>query len=173
MTLHDKRNDDSHDYLDYYQPPGETPLGLLRIRASDAGLTEIAFVDTRDETPRPHPHTQRCREQLAEYFAGRRHGFDLPLAPQGTPFQQNVWAQLRGIPFGETCSYAEIAERIGQLKAMRAVGAANGRNPLSIVVPCHRVIGRNGQLTGYAGGLDRKRWLLLHEQAHLDYALSS
>ncbi|GGX88685.1 methylated-DNA--protein-cysteine methyltransferase [Litchfieldella qijiaojingensis] len=168
----------SHDttsapYLDYYQPPGETPLGLLRIRASEEGLTEVTFVETRDEPPRPHPHTQRCCEQLAEYFEGQRQDFDLPLAPQGTPFQQNVWAQLTKIPFGETCSYAEIAERIGQLTAMRAVGAANGRNPLAIVVPCHRVIGRNGQLTGYAGGLERKRWLLLHEQEHLPYSLNS
>ncbi|EPC02123.1 hypothetical protein L861_05030 [Litchfieldella anticariensis FP35 = DSM 16096] len=164
---------DQQRYLDYYQPPGDTPLGVLRIRASDAGLTEVAFVEAQDEVPQPNQHTQHCREQLAEYFEGRRHDFDLSLAPQGTPFQQNVWAQLSKIPFGKTCSYAEIAERIGQLKAMRAVGAANGRNPLAIVVPCHRVIGRNGQLTGYAGGLERKRWLLLHEQTHLPYSLDS
>jgi len=115
---------------------------------------EIAWGDGRDS---------RARQQLAEYFAGKRRDFDLTLAPRGTEFQQEVWAALRTIPFGATCCYADIAERIGRPSAMRAVGAANGKNPIAIVVPCHRVIGRDGSLTGYGGGLDRKRWLLEHE----------
>lgn len=162
-------------YIGYYHPPAESPLGVILIRASDTGLSEIAFIDPQvdpqdkaaDEAPRPHPHVQRCQEQLAEYFSGRRYAFDLSLDPKGTPFQRRVWEQLRGIPFGETRSYADIAARIGNLKAQRAVGAANGRNPLSIVVPCHRVIGSNGRLTGYAGGLPRKQWLLEHERQDL------
>ncbi len=98
--------------------------------------------------------------QLAEYFAGRRTGFDLPLAMAGTAFQRRVWAALREIPYGETVSYGELARQIGQASASRAVGLANGRNPVSIVVPCHRVVGTDGSLTGYGGGLDRKRFLL-------------
>ena len=108
-----------------------------------------------------------ARRQLTEYFAGDRHEFDLELAPGGTPFQQAVWRALRTIPFGATCSYSDIARRIGRPTAVRAVGAANGRNPIAIVVPCHRVIGRSGALTGYAGGLDRKRRLLEHEGVRL------
>ncbi|HTM53326.1 MAG TPA: methylated-DNA--[protein]-cysteine S-methyltransferase [Pirellulales bacterium] len=100
------------------------------------------------------------REQLAEYFAGQRQRFDVPLKLAGTPFQQRVWQELLRIPFGTTISYAQLAERVGQPTASRAVGHANGRNPISIIVPCHRVIGANGKLTGYAGGLDKKQWLL-------------
>ncbi len=100
------------------------------------------------------------REQLAEYFTGERVEFDLPLAPLGTPFQERVWGALTEIPYGRTASYREIAERIGRPSASRAVGAANGRNPISIIVPCHRVIGAGGELTGYAGGVERKRFLL-------------
>lgn len=100
------------------------------------------------------------REQLEEYFAGERQRFDVPVRLQGTPFQQSVWAQLAKIPFGQTINYAELARRVGQPTATRAVGNANGRNPISIIVPCHRVIGSNGKLTGYAGGQDKKQWLL-------------
>ncbi len=102
--------------------------------------------------------------QLDDYFAGTLTEFDVPLAPRGTPFQQMVWSELCQIPFGETTSYSEIARRVGNPAAMRAVGNANSRNPISIIVPCHRVIGRSGALVGYAGGLDRKSWLLEHEQ---------
>jgi methylated-DNA-[protein]-cysteine S-methyltransferase len=102
--------------------------------------------------------------QLAEYFRGERRVFDVPLAPRGTEFQQRVWQALREIPFGETRSYGQVAERIGQPTAVRAVGAANGRNPLSIVAPCHRVIGANGDLTGFAGGIETKRFLLALEK---------
>jgi methylated-DNA-[protein]-cysteine S-methyltransferase len=106
-----------------------------------------------------------ARAQLDAYFAGEITSFDLPLSPRGTPFQQRVWAALRDIPFGETTSYGELARRIGDPKAVRAVGAANGRNPLPLVVPCHRVIGADGSLVGFGGGMDRKRWLLQHEGA--------
>jgi methylated-DNA-[protein]-cysteine S-methyltransferase len=102
-------------------------------------------------------------EQLEAYFAGERRTFDLPLAPTGTPFQRQVWEELARIPYGETVSYAELAARAGRPGAARAAGAANGRNPISIVLPCHRVVGSSGALTGYAGGMERKRWLLAHE----------
>ena len=105
------------------------------------------------------------REQLDEYFSGRRQSFELPLAPLGTAFQREVWDALRAIPSGETTTYAAIARSIGRPRAVRAVGAANGRNPLSIVVPCHRVIGKNGDLVGYGGGVEKKIWLLQHEGA--------
>src|SRR5262249_27166893 len=104
------------------------------------------------------------REQLAEYFAGERQKFDVPLKLAGTPFQQQVWRELMRIPFGTTITYAQLAQRIGKPAASRAVGHANGRNPVSIIVPCHRVIGANGKLTGYGGGLDRKDWLLAWER---------
>lgn len=105
--------------------------------------------------------------QLGEYFAGHRVDFDLPLVPAGTPFQQKVWMALRDIPYGRTMSYGEIALELGQPTASRAVGLANGRNPLAVIVPCHRVIGSNGSLTGFGGGLERKRWLLDHERTVL------
>jgi methylated-DNA-[protein]-cysteine S-methyltransferase len=104
-----------------------------------------------------------ARTQLDEYFAGARLEFDLPLDAQGTPFQRRVWTALAEIPFGQTISYAELARRVGDVKAVRAVGAANGRNPIPIIVPCHRVIGANGSLVGFGGGLERKQWLLEHE----------
>lgn len=104
-----------------------------------------------------------ARRQLAAYFAGELKHFDLPLAPNGTDFQRRVWSALRKIPFGTAISYLDLARRVGNAAAVRAVGAANGRNPIPIIVPCHRVIGSNGSLTGFGGGLDRKRWLLQHE----------
>ncbi len=155
-----------------------TPLGAVFVGGSDAGLHRVDFMsrahgvrwfmdrlvgDTHAE-PRHDPDAAGdAVSQLAAYFGGTRLGFDLPLAPRGTEFQRKVWAALRRIPPGETLSYGEIAAAVGRPTASRAVGAANGRNPLAIVVPCHRVVGANGQLTGYAGGLDRKRWLLQHE----------
>lgn len=138
--------------IDYVVTPvPASPLGTIRIRASARGIREIAFVEAPDETPHPSTLTDACRAQLNAYLQGERREFDLPLDPVGTPFQRRVWAALEEIPHGQTRSYADIARHIGNLKAMRAVGAANGRNPIAIVVPCHRVIGRNGQLTGYAG----------------------
>ncbi|RAR62778.1 methylated-DNA-[protein]-cysteine S-methyltransferase [Onishia taeanensis] len=160
------------DALDYFRPPKDKTLGLIRLSASDAGLTEIAFVMEDDEPARPNAHTEQARKQLAEYFAGSRRTFELPLAPKGTDFQRRVWQALARIPYGETRCYAEIAEQLGCKGGQRAVGAANGRNPLAIVVPCHRVIGSNGRLTGYAGGIGRKQWLLAHESGEVAFALN-
>ena len=148
-----------------------TPLGPLRLMATDQGLRGIYFEDHKGapEAPFPnapeHPVLRQAVLQLEEYFTGRRQQFELPLDAVGTAFQQRVWNQLRDIPFGVTATYGELAQRLEVPKASRAVGAANGRNPLSIVVPCHRVVGRNGKLTGYAGGLSAKEWLLQHERA--------
>lgn len=144
-----------------------SPLGPLTLVATDAALVSVEF-DGRGPlsgaVPRRTPLLAQACAELAAYFGGRLQVFDLPLAPAGTGFQQEVWAALRSIPCGEVRSYAEIARQIGRPAAVRAVGAANGRNPISIVVPCHRVVGSDGSLTGYGGGLDRKRWLLAHER---------
>ena len=127
-----------------------------------------------DEPPkadeRTTPVLKLARTQLEEYFAGKRRTFDVPLAPRGTGFQQIVWRALLAIGYGETWSYGQLARAIGRPAASRAVGAANGRNPLAIIVPCHRVIGANGTLTGYGGGLPAKKWLLQHEQKHGGHA---
>lgn len=145
-----------------------SPVGALTLVASDAGLTAILWENDRpgrvrlgdlEEAP-DHPVLVEAERQLAAYFAGTRVGFDLPLDFRGTDFQKSVWQALLTIPFGETRSYAEIARQIGRPSATRAVGAANGRNPISIVAPCHRVIGTNGALTGFAGGLAAKEMLL-------------
>jgi methylated-DNA-[protein]-cysteine S-methyltransferase len=169
-----------------------TPLGALEIHAcadgivavrfpdvqSDRSLAGVRHQDIRTELPpaaefqllsiqAQEPVAQLLQQaagQLAQYFGGKRQTFDLPLAASGTVFQQQVWQQLIRIPFGQTQSYGELAQHLGNKNAMRAVGAANGRNPIAIIVPCHRVIGADGKLTGYAGGLDRKVWLLQHEQ---------
>lgn len=159
-------------YLDYYRPPGSDALGLVRIQASASDITGIAFVASTDAPARPNALTERAREQLADYFGGARRDFDLPLSATGTDFQQRVWAALATIPFGETRNYAEIAEQLRCKGGQRAVGAANARNPLAIVVPCHRVIGSDGRLTGYAGGLGRKQWLLAHEAGEIPLMLS-
>ena len=138
-----------------------SPIGLLTLHAAKGSLTGVWMEDEdlpehRDDTP---PLAQaRC--QLEAYFAGELREFDLPLAPQGTSFQLRVWEELRAIPYGETISYGELARRVGDPGAARAAGLANGRNPLPVLVPCHRVIGADGSLTGFGGGLDRKRALL-------------
>lgn len=150
----------------------DSPVGHLLLAASDDGLRAIVFHASRHEAARVrawreggHPLLDETRRQLDEYFEGRRTAFDLPLAPEGTPFQRRVWHTLATIPYGQTVSYAELAGRIGQPGASRAVGAANGRNPLPIVLPCHRVIGADGSLTGFGGGLPVKRFLLELEGA--------
>jgi methylated-DNA-[protein]-cysteine S-methyltransferase len=146
-----------------------SPVGSLRLQADDGGLTGIWFVGNGEPERGDldsDPVLRATAEQLAEYFAGRRTGFELPLAATGTPFQRAVWDALREIPYGRTWSYADVALHIGNPRAVRAVGAANGRNPLPIVVPCHRVVGANGTLTGYGGGLENKRILLDLESAH-------
>lgn len=151
----------------------DSPVGELKLVASDKGLAAILWenddpdrvrLGTPVETP-DHPVLVAAATQLAEYFAGKRTSFDLPLDFQGTDFQKRVWQELLAIPFGETRSYADVARAIGRPTAYRAVGAANGRNPISIVAPCHRVVGTDGALTGFAGGLKAKELLLGLERA--------
>lgn len=152
----------------------ETPLGTLWAYVSDSGVRAILFAESDlprngvhgDVVERPR-HRTLCAvsQQITQYFSGTRVDFDLPLDPVGTEFQRAAWMALRQIPFGETVSYGDQALAIGRPLATRAIGAANGRNPLTIVVPCHRVIGKAGGLTGFSAGLDRKRWLLAHEGA--------
>lgn len=150
----------NYQYLD-------TPIGRLRLVSSDAHLTAIEFEgrhrNTNNDSESSDAVLERAIDQLRQYFAGCREQFDLPLAPAGTAFQRAVWTALAAIPWGELRSYADIARAIDKPTAVRAVGAANGRNPLPIIVPCHRVIGSNGSLTGFAGGLDIKRQLLYLE----------
>jgi methylated-DNA-[protein]-cysteine S-methyltransferase len=141
----------------------DSPVGELLLTSDDSALTRLLFSPfTLDPTWSPERSAvlDETVTQLAAYFAGERTAFDLPLAPAGTPFQLRVWEALREITYATTINYGQLALRVGNVKASRAVGLANGRNPISIVVPCHRVIGANGSLTGYGGGLDRKRTLL-------------
>ncbi|MEO0535525.1 MAG: methylated-DNA--[protein]-cysteine S-methyltransferase [Cyanobacteria bacterium P01_A01_bin.123] len=150
----------------------DSPLGLLMMTANGRSLTGL-YIQGQKHFPQQtevwckagdvEPFVQ-VQAQLAEYFAHERQEFDLSLEPEGTDFQKRVWQLLHQIPFGETISYGTLAEMTGNPSASRAVGAANGRNPISIIVPCHRVIAANGKLTGYAGGINRKQWLLEHEQ---------
>lgn len=146
-----------------------SPFGDIALTANNLGLTALAFQQgdaaiTFDEGHKlaPEKFTDVCR-QLEQYFNGKRTNFELPLAPQGTTFRQQVWQALTAIPFGETRSYGELAKAINNEKAVRAVGSANGANPIALIIPCHRVIGSNGKLTGYAGGLALKEKLLAHE----------
>jgi len=147
-----------------------TPLGYARLTGDGAALTQLVLEDVPGsmETGGAPPDglLARARLELLEYFEGRRADFSVPLSPTGTDFQRRVWEELVRIPYGETRSYRQIAEALGCQTASRAVGAAIGRNRLWILIPCHRVIGSHGELTGYAGGLDRKRWLLDHEHSH-------
>jgi len=165
---------DSVIYYDYF----DSPVGRLLLAMDGQGLRHIAFESGRYPTPvEPDWEPGRgalhdVRAQLAAYFAGKLNVFELPLAPRGTEFQQQVWQELQRIPYGRTTSYGEIARRLGDPAATRAVGAANGRNPLPIVVPCHRVIGADGSLTGFGGGLPTKRFLLDLEQRHSAFVLS-
>jgi methylated-DNA-[protein]-cysteine S-methyltransferase len=142
-----------------------SPVGDILLRADDEGrLTELYLRhDGAVELGPAQPPFDAVREQLDAYFAGELEAFDVPLAVHGTDFQVRVWDQLTRIPFGETISYSELARRLDDPKLVRAVGLANGRNPISIIIPCHRVIGADGSLVGYGGGLERKRWLLEHE----------
>lgn len=152
----------------------ETPLGTVLLTGEGDALSGVYFTDHRSS---PVPSTEweldeasfdAVRGQLSEYFDGRRTGFDLPLALRGSPFELSVWAALQDVGHGETVSYGHIARSIGRPTAARAVGAANGRNPVCIVVPCHRVIGADGSLTGYGWGVERKSWLLDHERRCAD-----
>ena len=148
------------DSVTYYK----TPIGIARIVGDEDGISSISVLDGEQETTDVIPEPlQECVRQLDEYFNKERTSFSLKLNPQGTDFQKNVWNELQQIPYGEKRSYMKQAEKIGDVKAIRAVANANAKNPIWIVVPCHRIIGSDGSLTGYAGGLWRKRWLLEHE----------
>jgi methylated-DNA-[protein]-cysteine S-methyltransferase len=142
----------------------DSPLGLILIQANGAGLERIDFVEQIEHEPVDHEIIFKAQNQLSEYFRGERKVFDLMLFPQGTHFQRNVWDELLKVPYGVTRSYEDIARKLGDIKVIRAAASANGKNPLAIVVPCHRVIGKDGSLTGYSGGLWRKKWLLQLEQ---------
>ena len=143
-----------------------SPIGELLLVSDGEALTGLHMGDGAAPEPdwlRDDGQFQDARAQLTEYLTGERRTFNLPLRPEGTPFQRRVWDELRRIPFGKTISYAELARRIGQPGAARAVGSANGSNPIGLIIPCHRVIAANGSIGGYGGGLDRKHWLLRHE----------
>ena len=147
----------------------DSQLGTVTLQANEQGLLGVWF-ETHTTKPEDlgiqedsFPIFQSVKEQLERYFAGDAVQFDVPIAAKGTPFQQSVWHALTTIPYGETWSYAQLADAIGNPKAVRAVGLANGKNPVSVIVPCHRVIGKNGKLTGYAGGIERKQRLLTIE----------
>ncbi|ETW98343.1 MAG: hypothetical protein ETSY1_19165 [Candidatus Entotheonella factor] len=149
----------------------ESPLGPICLMGTDQGLTRVDFqhgerpVDRPLSGRTPPGYFDQAMQQLREYFEGARQAFDLPLAPPGTAFQQQVWQALQQIPYGRTTTYQDLAAHLGKPTASRAVGSANGRNPIAIIIPCHRVIGRDGRLRGYAGGLHLKQQLLQHEGA--------
>ncbi|MBN1582409.1 MAG: methylated-DNA--[protein]-cysteine S-methyltransferase [Anaerolineae bacterium] len=141
----------------------DSPLGLIEVGATAMAVVSCLFVEQLRRDVVSNPVVELAIRQLGQYLAGDRREFDLPILLQGTGFQKRVWQQLLAIPFGQTSSYLDIAIAIGNPKAVRAVGAANGQNPISIIVPCHRVVGSDGSLVGYGGGLWRKEWLLRHE----------
>lgn len=142
----------------------DSPVGKMKLVADAVGLTSIQFLDSEEILSEEIPNAlEEVVKQLREYFDGKRRDFNLRLSPQGTDFQKRVWKELEKIPFGKTVSYKHIATRLGDPKVIRAAASANGKNPIPIIIPCHRVIGSDGSLTGYAGGLYRKKWLLEHE----------
>jgi len=145
----------------------DSPIGVLMLGSDEWQLKSISFeaeyLDNESYIP---GILITAEKQLEEYFSGSRQIFELPIDPEGTEFQKNVWKKVAGVSFGTTKSYVEIAREVNSENSSRAVGMANGKNPLPIIIPCHRIIGHNGKLTGYAGGLERKKWLLLHEQKH-------
>jgi methylated-DNA-[protein]-cysteine S-methyltransferase len=147
------------NYYDIYK----TPLGKLYIKASDQAILSVSY-NKEHTTTKPNHLTKKCVQQLDEYFRGKRKTFDLPIHFDGTDFQVSAWKALLDVPFGATSTYLKQAQSISNPRAVRAIGGANGKNKISIIVPCHRIIGSDGSLTGYGGGLDRKKWLLEHEQ---------
>ncbi|HJS00733.1 MAG TPA: methylated-DNA--[protein]-cysteine S-methyltransferase [Flavobacterium sp.] len=149
----------------------KTPLGIAEIIGDENGISVISIADEGEVSTEIPTILQEAVNQLNDYFDGKRTDFDFKLNPKGTEFQQKVWLGLLEIPFGKTMSYLELSKKLGDVKAIRAVASANGKNPLWIVVPCHRVIGTDGSLTGYAGGLWRKKWLLEHENPSLQQSL--
>lgn len=148
-----------------YQTTINSPVGFLKITTNDLALLSVDFTDRYSESTEYKPEILLATVlQLSEYFNGTRTEFSLNLNPEGTGFQRKVWQLVETIPFGRTASYLDIARLSGSEKNTRAVGLANGKNPIPIIIPCHRVVGSSGKMTGYAGGIDRKKWLLLHEQ---------
>lgn len=170
MTSHTMPPSTPHSGSALHYRPVPSPIGLLHVTASDTAVVAISFAGQAPAggpAEGPHAVLDAAAAQLDEYFAGERTEFDLPLDPRGTEFQRRAWDALRTIPYGRTVSYGEQASRLGDPHKARAVGAANGQNPIPIVVPCHRVIGSTGKLTGFGGGLETKAWLLEHEQRTL------
>ena len=144
----------------------DSPLGSIMIEADDSGITAVEF-SWAENIPAvsTNPFLNQCAQELSEYFLDNRMFFTVPLSPKGTDFQLRVWEKLRNIPYGETISYLKMAQELGNEKLIRSTASANGKNSIAIIIPCHRVIGANGDLVGYAGGLDKKKWLLEHEGA--------
>ncbi len=150
----------------------ETPLGSAKIVGDNKGISSVSILDTKEELTEVIPESLlECVTQLKAYFKNESKSFDLKLNPEGTRFQKKVWKQLETIPFGKTISYLDLSKQLGDVKAIRAAASANGKNPLWIIIPCHRVIGSDGSLTGYAGGLHRKQWLLNHESEYKQQTL--
>lgn len=149
----------------------KTPLGVAKIAGDENGISIISIMEEGEVATEIPTVLKEAISQLHDYFQGNRNDFDFKMNPSGTEFQQRVWKELLNIPFGKTLSYLDLSKRLGDVKAIRAVASANGKNPLWIVVPCHRVIGTDGSLTGYAGGLWRKKWLLEHESPSTQQSL--
>ncbi|MEM9680353.1 MAG: methylated-DNA--[protein]-cysteine S-methyltransferase [Bacteroidota bacterium] len=150
----------------------DTPLGIAKIEGDLNGIASVSILDDfQGPTDNIPDSLKACSQQLDDYFSGTLQSFSLKLNPQGTDFQKKVWQKLLDIPFGKTLSYLELSKQLGDPKAIRAVASANGKNPLWVIVPCHRVIGSDGSLTGYAGGLHRKQWLLEHESPYKQQSL--
>lgn len=148
-------------YTGYY----ESPIGLIEIKGDEYAIHRVNFVEKKEEDAVSSAIVEKCIEELNEYFQGGRKQFTVALHMSGTPFQERVWQKLCNIPYGTTASYKDIAVKVGNEKASRAVGGANNKNPIAIIVPCHRVVGTNNKLVGYAGGLTKKEWLLKHEES--------
>lgn len=150
----------------------KTPVGIAKIEGDKDGISVISILDDEVEVSAKIPENlSKAAKELSEYFDGKRRDFTFAMNPQGTEFQKSVWKELLNIPFGKTASYMDLTKKLGDVKAIRAVASANGKNPLWVVVPCHRVIGSDGSLTGYAGGLWRKKWLLEHETPSIQQTL--
>ena len=145
----------------------ESPVGMIEITANEESIFSISFLDSdpRNTSTKENDVISKCKQQLKEYFSGVRNEFNISLHLSGTEFQNRVWEMLQTVPLGRTISYLELAKKLGDPKCIRAAGTANGKNPIAVIVPCHRIIGSNNELVGYAGGLWRKRWLLEHESA--------
>ena len=155
-------NQDSQ-ITDKYSTWFKSPIGIIVITGTEDSVVSVNFADEESESPHVSDVLLQCKKELEEYFSGKRKEFSVKTEPEGTDFQKSVWAELCKVKYGDTASYIDVANKLKNPGAVRAVGLANGRNPVAIIIPCHRIIGENGKLTGYAGGLWRKQWLLEHE----------